>query len=66
MLLRVQLQILLEHLYIFKHKHKSIIKGEIFELKSSHLFRDPPYKEVLEAKCQACNFTEVLSFTDVF
>ena len=54
------------YLYIFKHKHKSNIKGAIFELRSSHLFRDQPYKEVLEVKCQACNFTGVLSFTSVF
>ena len=60
---RSQLYILLEHLYIFKHKHKSNIKGAIFELRSSHLFRDQPYKEVLEVKCQACNFTGVSSFT---
>ena len=46
--------------------YKSNIKGAIFELRSSHLFRDQPYKEVLEVKCQACNFTGVLSFTRVF
>ena len=51
---------------IFKHKHKSNIKGAIFELRSSHLFRDQPYKEVLEVKCQACSFTGVLSFKSVF
>ena len=61
-----QLYILVLHLYIFKHKHKSNIKGAIFILKSSHLFRDQPYKEVLEVKCQACNFTGVLLFTSVF
>ena len=56
----------LKHLYIFKHKHKSNIKGAIFELRSSHLFRDQPYKEVLQVKCQACNFIGVfLSFTSV-
>ena len=50
------------NIYIFK----SNIKGAIFELRSRHLFRDQPYKEVLEVKCQACNFTGVLSFTNVF
>ena len=55
--------ILLEHLYVFQHKHKSHIIGAIFDLRSSHLFRDQPYKEVLEVKCQACNFTGVF---DVF
>ena len=40
-------------------------KGSIFELRNSHLFRDQPYKEVLKVKCQACNFTGVLSFTGV-
>ena len=50
-----QLWILLEHLYNFKHKHKSNIKVAIFELRSSNLFRDQRYKEVLEVKCQACN-----------
>ena len=55
-----------EHLYNFKHKHKSNVKGAIFELRSSHLFQDQPYKEVLEGKCLACNFKGVLSFTSVF
>ena len=64
--LRSQFWILLEHLYIFKHKYQSNIKGAIFELRNSHLFRDQPYKEVLEMKCQACNFIIVLSFTGVF
>ena len=41
-------------------------KGAIFELRSSHFFRDQPYREILEVKCQACNFTGVLSFTGVF
>ena len=54
------------HLYTFKHIHKSNIKGAIFESKSSHLLRDRPYKEVLEVKQQACNFTSVLSFKRVF
>ena len=58
--------VLLEHLHVFKHKHKSNIKEAIFELRSSHLFQDQPYKEVLEVKCQACNFIGVLSFRDVF
>ena len=53
-------------LYLFKYKHKSNIRGAIFQLRSSHLFRDQPYKEVLEVKCQACNFTGVLYFTGVF
>ena len=57
---------LLEHLYIFEHKHKSNIKGAMFELRSCHLFWDQPYKEVLEVKCQSCNFTVVLSFNGVF
>lgn len=39
-------------LYIFKHKHKSNVKGAIFELRSSHLFGNQPYKEVLEFICQ--------------
>ena len=51
---------------MFKHTRKSNIKGAIFELSSSHLFRNQSYKEVLEVKCQACNFTCVLSFTGVF
>ena len=50
----------------FKRKHKSNIKGAIFELRINHLFQNQPYKEVLELKCQACNFTDVLFFTDVF
>ena len=54
------------HLYTFKHIHKSNIKGAIFESKSSHLLWDRPYKEVLEVKHQACNFTSVLSFKGVF
>ena len=45
----------------FKQKHKSNIKGVIFELRSSHLIRDQPCKELLEVRCQACNFTGVLS-----
>ena len=56
----------LEHFYIFKHKHKSNIIGAIFELKSSHFFGDHLYKEVLEVKRQACNFTGALSFTVAF
>ena len=52
--LRNQLQILLVHFYILKHKHKSNIKGGIFELKSSYIFRNQPYREVLEVKRQAC------------
>ena len=48
-----------------KDKYKSNIKGTIFELRSSPLFRDQPYKEILEVKCQACNFTGVLSFMSV-
>ena len=55
-----------EHLYIFKHKHKSNIKGAIFELRSSHLFRDQPYKEVSEVKCQARSFTGILLFMGDF
>ena len=47
-------------------KHKSNIKGGIFDLRSSHLFQDQLYKEVLEVKCLACNFTDGLSFTDIF
>ena len=39
----------------------SKIKGAIFELRSNHLFRDQQYKEVLEVKCQACNFTGICS-----
>ena len=31
----------------------------MFELSSSHLFRNQPYKEVLEVKCQAA-FLQVL------
>ena len=62
--LRSQLWILLEH-HIFKHRHKSNIKGGIFELRSSNLFRDQRCKDVLDIKCQACNFTGVLSFTGV-
>ena len=55
------------NIFIFlNHKHKSNIKGTIFELRSSHLFRDQLYKEVWEVKCQAFNFTGVLSFTSVF
>ena len=54
------------NIYMFKHTRKSNIKGAIFELSSSHLFRNQLYKEVLEVKCQACNFTCVLSFTGVF
>ena len=50
----------------FKHKHKSNIKGAIFEIRSSHLIWHQLYKEVLEMKCQVCNFTGVLSFTTVF
>ena len=57
---------LLEYLYNFKHKHKSNIKGATFELTSSDLLFDQAYKEVLEVKCQACNFTGVLYFTGVF
>ena len=57
---------LLEDFYIFKHKHKPNIKGAIVELRSSHLFRDYLYKEVLEVKCQARNFTGILSFTSDF
>ena len=53
-------------LYIFKHKHKSNVKGAIFELRSSHFFGDQQYKEVLEVKCHTYNFTAVLSFMDVF
>ena len=50
----------------FKHKHKSNIKGAIFELRSSHLFRDQSYKEVLEVKCQVCNFISILCVASVF
>ena len=39
---------------IFKHKHKSNIKGAIFELRSSHLFQDQLYKEVLQKQSPAC------------
>ena len=46
-------------------KQKSSIKGAISELRSSHLFRDQPYKEVLEVKCRVCKFTGVLSFTSI-
>ena len=49
----------------FKHKHKSNIKGAMFEFRSSHLFQGQSYKEV-GVKCPACNFTGVLSFTSVF
>ena len=35
-------------------------------LRSSHLYRDQPYKDFLEVECQACNFKGVLSFTSVF
>ena len=45
---------------------KSQIEKNIFELRSIHLFCDQPYKEVLEVKFQACNFTVVLSFIGVF
>ena len=45
---------------------KSNIKGAIFGLGSSHVFRDQPYTEVLEVKYQSCNFTSVLSFKGVF
>ena len=38
--------------YIFQHKNKSNIEGAIFELRSSHLFRNQPCKEILEFKCQ--------------
>ena len=62
----VNFKILFEHPYIFKHKDKSNIKGAVFELRSSHLFRDQPYKEVLEVKCQVSNFTGILSFLGVF
>ena len=47
---------------MFLNKHKSNIKEAISELRSSHLFRDQLYKEVLEVKCQICNFAGVLSF----
>ena len=56
------------HLNIFtflKHKHKSSIKGAIFELRSSHLFWDQPYKGVLEVKCQACG-SQLFYFLWVF
>ena len=49
----------------FKDKYKWNIKGAIFELRSSHFFRDQPYKKALEVKCQSCSFTRVLSFTSV-
>ena len=39
---------------IFKHKHKSNIKGAIFELRSSHLFQDQSYKEVLQKQSPKC------------
>ena len=52
--------------YYFKHKHKSNMKGAISELGSSHLFWDQSNGEVLEIKCQACNFTGVLLFKGVF
>ena len=42
---RVQVQVLEVALYIFKHRHKSNIKGAIFELRSKHLYRDQPYKK---------------------
>ena len=45
--LRSQLYILLEHVYIFRHKHESNIKGAIFQLRSSYLFRDKPYKKFI-------------------
>ena len=54
------------NIVIFLSKRKSDIKGAIFELRSSHLFWDQPYKEVLEVNCQACNIIGVLSFTTVF
>ena len=60
--LRSQLQILLEHLYIFKHKHKSNIPW----IKKQLLMSNQPYKEVLEVKCQTYNFISILSFTDDF
>ena len=54
------------NIVIFLSKRKSDIKGAIFELRSSHLFWDQPYKEVLKVNCQACNIIGVLSFTTVF
>ena len=57
---------LLGHFYIFKHGHKSYIKGAIFELRSNHLFWDQPYKKVYKVKYQAFNFTDALSFTSIF
>ena len=52
--------------FIFKYKHKLNIKGVIFELRRSHLFRNQPYKEVFEVNCEGCNFPGILSFTGVF
>ena len=62
--------VLIEKTTISKNKRESTvivnIKEAIFELRSSHLFRDQSYKEILKVNCQACNFTGVLPFTSVF
>ena len=52
--------------YLNTKKHRSNMKGAIFELRSSHVFWNQSNKEVLEVKCQSCSFTRVLSFTIVF
>ena len=54
------------NIFIFLNINTSQTSKAIIELRSSHLFWDQPYKEFLEVKCQACNFTGVLSFTSVF
>ena len=44
------------NIFIFLNKHKSNIKGAISELRSSHLFWDQLYKEVLEVKRSGLQF----------
>ena len=53
------------NIFIFLNINTNI-KGAIFELRSSNLFRNQPYKEHLEVKGKTCFFTDVWFFTDIF
>ena len=54
------------NIFTFLNIKTNGIKAAIVELRSSHLFWDQPYKGILQVKCQACNFTGILSFTGDF
>ena len=51
--------------YVLNKNTNQNIKGAICQLRSSYLFWNQPYREVLEVKCQTCHFTGILSFAGV-